>query len=109
MSGPILAHMSRPCCTFGGRPPARPWELFVAVGGNNVADWPEHTWPRRRGALIPSVAERAEALASLGFEPVDGADWSWQEYESEGHAHPPVVRLLASIEVRPLGEAGAVS
>ncbi|MFD7443291.1 DUF6303 family protein [Streptomyces sp. NPDC059909] len=108
MSGPVLrAQMSLRCC--GTTVPARTagpcWQLFVALPGL-VSEWPTFTWPTL--TEIPSVGERAEVLASLGYVLEDGADWEWTEDTGPGyHPHPVRVTVTAAAKIRPLDEGAA--
>ncbi|WP_391653050.1 DUF6303 family protein, partial [Streptomyces tamarix] len=45
------------------------WELYVVTGGTSL-NWPEH--PFKRTGPVPTLDERAEALALLGYTPVEG-------------------------------------
>ncbi|MEE1755628.1 DUF6303 family protein [Streptomyces sp. SP18CS02] len=75
------------------------WHLYVALP-NTSRMWPEWEWPR--GIPTPTLAERDEALAALGYEVVPGAEWDWCE-DSDGPGSP--VRLLAAVAVRRAGGA----
>lgn len=75
------------------------WEIYV------VNDGPSQCWPSyefRRIQPIPTLAERTAALARLGYEVVDEAVWEWQEMHNGTGAD---VRLLASLDVHPTGNA----
>lgn len=97
----VRAHLYRPCCWPGG---ARPrWCLFVPF--DSAALWPHHDWAPSRP--VPTVRQRENALAELGYQPISGAEWRWTE-DTEGccahpgrvcRAHPGSVYLRASIEV----------
>lgn len=103
------AQMSRPCCVATGSDPARGWELYVPLSGRPSTVWPEHRWPAEQH-LIPTVAERTQALARLGYEPVSGAEWIWHEVVTEEwHRHAPGVRLLGMLTVRPVPGSGGRS
>ncbi|MFJ8161181.1 DUF6303 family protein [Streptomyces sp. NPDC096136] len=87
------------------------WQLYVARTGL-VCEWPTYTWPP--SAEIPTLAERAAALADLGFAPaediedVEGAGWEWMEIASpEYHPHPVRVLLLGAVKVRLLDGGAA--
>ncbi|KAB8171120.1 hypothetical protein FH609_000435 [Streptomyces sp. 3MP-14] len=88
------------CC--GALFPEPTWNLTVATCPGQVSDWPTHTWSG--AADTPTLPERDEALASLGFAVVPGEEWSWTEamcgFRPDG---PPHVRLFAAVPVRPLG------
>ncbi|MET9916236.1 DUF6303 family protein [Streptomyces sp. NPDC006435] len=69
------------------------WELYVLVSAD---EWAKYEF--RRLVPLPSPEERAEALAGLGYEAVDGAEWEWRELSA-----PTGPRLFAAIQVRPTG------
>ncbi|MGY4743351.1 DUF6303 family protein [Streptomyces sp. ATMOS53] len=69
------------------------WRMFVTVV-NTVALWPEHVFDT---PSIPTPAARTAALAQLGYEGVEGADWEWSE---DTTAVDGPVRLLAGLAVR---------
>jgi hypothetical protein len=71
------------------------WELYVVTEGTSSPDWPEHSFGRT--GPVPTVQERADALAALGFVLADGAGWEWQEHPA-GVADR--VRLLAFVDVQ---------
>ncbi|WP_053914670.1 DUF6303 family protein [Streptomyces sp. TP-A0875] len=73
------------------------WELYVVTGGPSL-EWPEHFFERT--GPVPTVQERADALARLGYTVVDGAVWQWQELTDDATAR---VALLAALDVRPIG------
>ncbi|MEV8476564.1 DUF6303 family protein [Streptomyces sp. NPDC051173] len=107
-----LAVLSRSCCdwTVGGRgkgaTAAARWKVFVSLPGS-VANWPEHRWPASRRYTVPTPAERAGALASLGWQVAPGETWGWSEDAgADFHGHPAGVDLLASVQVVPLVGAG---
>ncbi|MCM2392508.1 DUF6303 family protein [Streptomyces albipurpureus] len=77
------------------------WELFIG-SEDPVDDWPEHAFGP--GHPIPTAAERAAALAALGYEIPDGAEWEWRE--SPGGPMDRV-ELDATIPVRPAAMGGA--
>ncbi|MFF0431842.1 DUF6303 family protein [Streptomyces sp. NPDC004327] len=89
-------HSARLACTriFG-------WELYVVDGSADAKDWPAHDFARQ--APIPTLAERTEALAALGYEAA-GSEWEWQELRNEPTDE---VELLASLDVLPLAGGGA--
>ncbi|MFC5723504.1 DUF6303 family protein [Streptomyces gamaensis] len=84
----VTAHLS----SSGG-----PWRLYVVLMG--VSHWPDFQW--ERPGPVPTIAERREALALLGYEPVRGAEWSWIEDTATYDPSSPVV-LIAAIKVRKL-------
>ncbi|SES44384.1 hypothetical protein SAMN04487983_105533 [Streptomyces sp. yr375] len=69
------------------------WRVFVTVP-KTVGPWPEHVIGTRQ---IPVPAARTAALALLGYEGVEGAEWQWCE-DTTDHGGP--VRLLAGLAVR---------
>lgn len=77
------------------------WEVYVVTDSPSPKDWPDHDFARTSPA--PTLAERATALALLGYEIVDGAQWEWCELDGED---TDPVRLLGSVNVRriPPGE-----
>ncbi|MFF4754143.1 DUF6303 family protein [Streptomyces sp. NPDC002514] len=75
------------------------WELYVVTDGTTL-EWPEHSFERT--APVPTVQERADALALLGYAVPDGAVWEWQEIPDGAMDR---VELLASVDVRPMGGA----
>ncbi|MFD0209728.1 DUF6303 family protein [Streptomyces hirsutus] len=78
----------------------RPWNLYVCAG-----QWLTHTFG---GALpVPTLPERAAALAALGFEPVPGAEWSWSEDTEDVRDAASAVLLITAIAVRPLAGGAA--
>ncbi|MFD5487982.1 DUF6303 family protein [Streptomyces virginiae] len=100
------AQMSLRCCgTTGPAAADGPcWQLYVAMSGL-VSEWPTYTWPPT--GEIPTLDERARALADLGFSLAEGAEWEWTEHDGpDYHPHPARVLLLCSAKVRPL-EGGA--
>ncbi|MFG3001302.1 DUF6303 family protein [Streptomyces sp. NPDC048340] len=80
--------------------PIGEWELYV------VDDCPARCWPTyefRRIEPVPTLAERTAALARLGYEVADDdAVWEWMEMRDTARAD---VRLLASLDVTPIGGA----
>ncbi|MFF9181780.1 DUF6303 family protein [Streptomyces misionensis] len=75
------------------------WEVYVVTGGMSL-DWPEH--PFERTGPVPTLQERVEALALLGYRVADNAEWEWQELPSGVMDR---VELLASVDVEPMGGA----
>jgi hypothetical protein len=70
------------------------WELYVITDRMNL-DWPEHSFGRT--GPVPTVQERADALAQLGYVLADGAVWEWQECRTGPMDR---VELLASVDVQ---------
>ncbi|MFJ4962595.1 DUF6303 family protein [Streptomyces sp. NPDC088729] len=70
------------------------WELFVVTDGLSL-NWPEHSF--ERVGPVPTVQERADVLAALGFAVVDGAGWAWLECPAGPMDR---VELLASVDVQ---------
>ncbi|RST22709.1 hypothetical protein EF908_15060 [Streptomyces sp. WAC04770] len=70
------------------------WELYVVTGGISL-EWPEHSFGR--SGPVPTVQERADVLARLGFVPTEGAAWEWQELPAGVMDR---VELLASVDVQ---------
>ncbi|MFD4025581.1 DUF6303 family protein [Streptomyces sp. NPDC058576] len=70
------------------------WELFVVTDGLSL-NWPEHSF--ERVGPVPTVQERADVLAALGFAVADGAEWAWLECTTGVMDR---VELLASVDVR---------
>lgn len=79
---------------FGG------WELYVVTDGPSKG-WPEHSFGT--DDRIPSSAERAQALAVLGYEITGSAGWEWTELNESALTG---VHLIASIQVRPAAKGG---
>ncbi|GLW44473.1 DUF6303 family protein [Streptomyces thermocarboxydus] len=103
MSRQVLrAQITVRCCgtTVPERTAGPCWQLFIVMTGL-VSDWPTFTWPTSSQA--PTVEERAEALASLGFTLAEHAEWEWCESTTpEYHPHPVQVELMAAAQIRPL-------
>ncbi|MFD7747147.1 DUF6303 family protein [Streptomyces sp. NPDC059698] len=70
------------------------WELYVVTDRTSL-EWPEHSFGRT--GPVPTVQERADALAALGFVVADGVGWEWQECPT---GVTDRVRLLASVDVQ---------
>ncbi|GHA64655.1 hypothetical protein GCM10010330_16920 [Streptomyces tendae] len=70
------------------------WELYVVTDRMSL-DWPEHSFGRT--GPVPTVQERVDALAQLGYVLADGAVWEWQECSTGVMDR---VELLASVDVR---------
>ncbi|WP_030234012.1 DUF6303 family protein [Streptomyces sp. NRRL S-455] len=82
----LTAHMS----SDGG-----PWRLSDVL--YSETEWPTVRW---ESGQVPTVAERREALAYLGYEVAPGAEWSWiEDSQKHGDAGTPVV-LIAAVDVR---------
>ncbi|ATY96988.1 DUF6303 family protein [Streptomyces cavourensis] len=75
------------------------WELYVVTDGISL-EWPEHSFGR--SGPVPSVQERVDVLARLGFVPTEGAEWEWQELPAGVMDR---VELLASVDVQRKGGA----
>jgi len=89
-----MRHSARLTNSFVGE-----WELYVVTDGTNL-EWPERTFGRT--APVPTLQERADALALLGYRVAGDATWEWQEIPSGVMDR---VELLASVDVQPLGGA----
>lgn len=75
-----------------------PWRLYVALMG--ATEWPDFRW--ERPTPVPTIAERRAVLASLGYEPVPGSEWSWiEDTATLGDDASPVL-LIAAVDVREL-------
>ncbi|WP_255308118.1 DUF6303 family protein [Streptomyces marincola] len=78
------------------------WRVFVTTPART---WPEYVW--QPDPAVPTLAARHAALAGLGFEPVPGAVWEWQEDDLDAEEDPVApVRLLAAIPVQDSGSEG---
>ncbi|MER5481875.1 DUF6303 family protein [Streptomyces sp. NPDC002812] len=77
------------------------WEVYVVTDSPAPKDWPCHDFART--SPIPTLAERTAALAVLGYEVADGAQWEWHELPSDD---TDPVRFLGDVDVRliPSGE-----
>ncbi|MFF3487764.1 DUF6303 family protein [Streptomyces sp. NPDC002701] len=73
------------------------WDLYVVTDGPS-RNWPEHLFERT--APVPTVQERADALARLGYSIEQDATWEWQEIPTGVMDR---VELLASVDVSPMG------
>ncbi|WP_405999833.1 DUF6303 family protein [Streptomyces sp. NBC_00829] len=87
MSGTIRAQLA----DCGG------WHLYVVLPDTGGV-WPQLVWPA--GASAPTLAERDEALAALGYEIVPGAAWQWCETSDTPDDPSATVWLYASVTVR---------
>ena len=76
------------------------WRLFVVLEGL-VSDWPEVRFAGTYG--IPTLADRAAALAQLGYQVDDPDGWYWCEGQTEDHEP---VQMLASVTVKTADQAG---
>ncbi|WP_228982453.1 DUF6303 family protein [Streptomyces sp. DH12] len=92
-----MSHRARLSNTCQGE-----WELYVVTDGTHSKTWPTHDF--HRTAPIPTLGERIEALAVLGFEPVKGAEWEWDELP---YATTEWARLFGTLTVRPAKSGGA--
>ncbi|MFE1111273.1 DUF6303 family protein [Streptomyces rochei] len=70
------------------------WELYVVTDRISL-DWPEHSFGRT--GPVPTVQERVDALAQLGYVLADDAVWEWQECSTGVMDR---VELLASVDVQ---------
>ncbi|MFF9146351.1 DUF6303 family protein [Streptomyces sp. NPDC014861] len=99
----VRAILHRSCCDhpLGGPGTVRlaAWELFVAPPGV-PAPWPHHRWPSSRRHLMPTLDERAQALADLGYALAPAAEWQWREdMTPTHHGHPSVPTVSAGADV----------
>ncbi|TKT01600.1 DUF6303 family protein [Streptomyces lasalocidi] len=85
-----MTHGARLSNSFRGE-----WELYVVTDLMSL-EWPEHSFGRT--GPVPTVQERADALAQLGYVLADGAEWKWQELRTGAMDR---VELLASVDVEP--------
>lgn len=107
----VRAQIRRVCCSIpasgtslkANRALAH-WELYLVVY-NSTDAWPDYKWPASRRHQVPTLAERTQALAGLGYAPAPGAEWEWQETESPAHGHPVEISFLGSIRIVPLDQA----
>ncbi|MEU0808671.1 DUF6303 family protein [Streptomyces sp. NPDC005970] len=81
------------------------WRLYVCLMGET--HWPEHVF---RGAKVPTMAQRSKALAALGYvvalpQDDEEAFWDWCETRAAHDCPDSPVTLIASVQVRPVGEA----
>lgn len=66
------------------------WHLYVGLAGTTVDLWPEHDW--KRAAPAPTLTERQQVLAALGYGALPDAEWKWSEYSlSDDDPTSPVV------------------
>ncbi|MEU0162193.1 DUF6303 family protein [Streptomyces sp. NPDC006261] len=75
------------------------WELYVITDRISL-EWPEHSFGR--SGPVPTVQERVDVLARLGFVLPDGAGWEWRELPAGVMDR---VELLASVDVQRKGGA----
>ncbi|MGW5332404.1 DUF6303 family protein [Streptomyces bauhiniae] len=87
-----MTHSARLTNSFAGE-----WELYVVTDGTSL-DWPEHSFARTMP--VPTLQERTDALALLGYSVAGGATWEWQEMPSGAMDR---VELLAAVDVQPTG------
>jgi hypothetical protein len=76
------------------------WRLFVVLSNAAGLPWPEFVWSAC--SPVPSPAQRRDALARLGYEPVPGVEWQWQEADPAPDS-VAVVKLIASLDVHLTG------
>jgi hypothetical protein len=81
------------------------WRLYVVLMNVPVSTWPEHSFGR--SAPVPTFTERADALSVLGFEPLPGAAWGWDEYSQDPDNPGSEVVLIAAVQVRSWTGVGA--
>jgi hypothetical protein len=83
----------------------RGWMLHVHQG-ERPGLWPRHHFSR--GVRPPMIQAREDALRALGYEPVPGQRWRWQESTTLDQKN---VLMFAGIAVRAVQEtaAGAAS
>ncbi|MFJ1780983.1 DUF6303 family protein [Streptomyces anulatus] len=72
------------------------WNLYVALLGVPVSQWPEHDFGTE---VVPTPTERSRALTDLGFAFTGGAEWAWEEYPERPDDDASPVRLLATVQV----------
>ncbi|MFE7120133.1 DUF6303 family protein [Streptomyces sp. NPDC057654] len=72
------------------------WCLYVIVPSVPASQWPEREWDT--GAPVPTLAQRRQALAGLGFELVCGEEWQWFEQDADDPSAP--VRFIAMADVQ---------
>lgn len=109
------AQIHRLCCDLPAGATSRTnranrarWELYIVVY-NTTDSWPAHQWPVARRYQLPTITERTEALARLGYAPAPDAEWEWQETETpDDHGHPAPPCFLGSINIVPLGQTPTV-
>ncbi|MFE1729945.1 DUF6303 family protein [Streptomyces bacillaris] len=70
------------------------WELYVVTDRISL-EWPEHSFGR--SGPVPTVQERVDVLARLGFVLTEGAEWEWLELPAGVMDR---VELLASVDVQ---------
>ncbi|MGW1354350.1 DUF6303 family protein [Streptomyces sp. NPDC002409] len=71
------------------------WVLYVLLPDVPMLEWPKHEFGRV--LPVPTLEERAAALAGLGYAALDGAGWEWRET-------PP--HIFASTQVRTMTPTG---
>lgn len=57
------------------------WEVYVVTDSRSPEDWPGHDFGR--SSPVPTLGERTAALAVLGYEVVEEAQWEWNEFAAE--------------------------
>jgi hypothetical protein len=77
------------------------WNLYLIVWGVGQSQWPTVHWGPC--ASIPTPEERGRALATLGYEAAPGFEWQWCEGDPAPDSTERPVRLIASIDVQPIG------
>jgi hypothetical protein len=106
---PTRAQLRRVCCDYRcgvpvGSTNRAHWELYLVVY-NSADSWPSHQWPVARRHQVPTIAERNDALARLGYALAPYAEWDWQESETpDYHGHPSTLSFLGTISIVPLGQ-----
>ncbi|MER6334652.1 DUF6303 family protein [Streptomyces sp. NPDC001034] len=75
------------------------WRLYVVVL-NTTDAWAEYSFGRT--GRVPTRAERAEALAVLGYELGQDAQWRWVEDSETPDDPASPVLLIAATQVRPV-------
>jgi hypothetical protein len=71
------------------------WRLYVVLYGES--EWPTIRW---ESGPVPTGADRREALASLGYEVMPGAEWAWIEDSQKPDDDSTPVVLIAAVDVR---------
>ncbi|WP_411113372.1 DUF6303 family protein [Streptomyces sp. 029-5] len=81
------------------------WHAYVVLPTGSSSLWPEYDW--HRDAPVPTVGERAQVLAALGYEVAPGAEWEWCEDSYRPGDPSSPVRLIATVTVQPVPEVTA--
>ncbi|MFH9560140.1 DUF6303 family protein [Streptomyces globisporus] len=76
------------------------WKLFVLTG-YEPREWLVHGF--NRAEPVPTLTERAAALAALGYAARAGAEWKWDATAA------PRRRMFAKIPVRPVADRSTVT